>query len=388
MIAATLLSAALLSTTADVEVPFHMAQDAIIVDAQVNGRSLSLMFDTGFAGSVVVENDIDLGPATGKMTLRDFVGQFEAKTIKIKSLTLGGLAIDPEEMQVVQQPPNHSSLAYNAHTDGLMGFQTIKNRVTEINFEHHKFIFHPKGFDISHLLPDNKRTFLSKMLPIGHDSVEMEARTADGQHLVLALDTGNAFYATTYREVLERIGAWQPDREAKYVRSAYVASGQVDSWDKKLTNMTIFGVPVKESYWDIIEMPSSSAEGDGTVGIGFLQNFNIIIDYERRRVWLENFTGKAANDPKGETGISAAYDKKEKRVRVFKVSPESPASKAGVMVGDGIFSIDGNEVLGQLSGRQMDNLLSGAPGTDVTLSLSRGGELKRVTLHRQALVNE
>lgn len=36
-----------------VEVPFRLGEDAIVVDAEVNGKKVSLMFDTGFGGSVV-----------------------------------------------------------------------------------------------------------------------------------------------------------------------------------------------------------------------------------------------------------------------------------------------------------------------------------------------
>src|SRR5437773_2611322 len=68
----------------------------------------------------------------------------------------------------------------------------------------------------------------------------------------------------------------------------------------------IFGVPVKGSIWDVIDLPSSSVEDDGTVGYGFLKNFNIVIDFERRYVWLENFTGKVADEPKAEPGIRIA----------------------------------------------------------------------------------
>ncbi|MBN9501338.1 MAG: hypothetical protein J0H02_06145, partial [Armatimonadetes bacterium] len=75
-----------------------MAENAIIVDASVNNANVSLMFDTGFSGSVVINEGIDIGKPTGTMTLRDFVGQFQANTTKIKSLKLGSKVIDSKEM--------------------------------------------------------------------------------------------------------------------------------------------------------------------------------------------------------------------------------------------------------------------------------------------------
>lgn len=387
MFTPALLSLAIL-TQQDQVIPFHLAQDAIIVEASVNGRDLSLMLDTGFAGDVIVENTIDLGPPTGQMSLRDFVGEFDAKTVKLKSLRIGSVNVDPTDMEAVLQPPSHSSFIYNAHTDGVLGFGALSAHIVEINFQKKQLIFHPKSFDISKRAADGKSTFLTKLLPLGHTAVVMQVSTTDGQDLNMSLDTGNSFYATTYREVLQRINLWPSDREPQYVKSATVASGEVDSWVKKMPQMNIFGVPVPVSYWDVIQLPASTAENDGTVGIGFLQNFNITIDYERRRVLLENFTGKVSNDAEGETGILAAYDRNRKAVRVAKIQAGSPAALAGIRRNDTLLSVNGNEIIGAPTIRQIEQLLTGKVGSKVRLGVSREGQFMRFELERAALVND
>jgi predicted aspartyl protease len=372
--------------TAAVEVPFRVGDDAIIVDVKVNGRKASLMFDTGFSGSVVLDESLNIGKATGSMRLRDFVGEFEAKTVKIKSLMIGTLDVNSDVMEAVQQPMAHMSQSYNTHTDGILGFQAVKNHVFEINFQNKKFVFHPRSVDISQRKPDNVKTFLARLLPIGHNSIEMEVVASNGKKMVLALDTGNAFYATTHKDVLERIGLWQSGRKPEFMRQAWVASGPVDSWYASLKDVTIFGVPVKESVWSIIDMPSSSAEGDGTIGFGFLKNFNIIIDMERRRVWLENFTGKVADDAVADVGISAFFDNRSKRFRIVRVTPGGPADKAGIKVGDELLGIDGSEAL-NIGNRELDRRLSGEPGSKVSLAISRQGNLMRFELERTLLIN-
>lgn len=370
---------------APVEVPFHRTEYSIIVDAFVNGRPVSLMFDTGFSGAVDADNTLDLGKPTGSAALRDFVRVTDAPTVKITALKLGSKSIDPEGMDAVLTPPGDYSFAYNRHCDGLMGFQVIKRNVTEINFETNKFIFYPDSYDISKRTPDNKKTFLLKMLPTGNAAIELEAVTPAGKSMVLALDTGNAFYATTHRDVMERIGLWD-GREAKYGSLAGVASGAVESWSVKMPPLTIFGVPVSSSVWDVIDLPSSSADSDGTVGFGFLKNFNITIDYERRRVWLENFTGTAANEPEGELGISAGYSPSRRAILIVRVSPDSPAEKAGVKEGDEILAVDGVDLVHQTL-RQMRLILKGPIGSKVKLAISHNGVLKRFEVDRQPLVN-
>lgn len=384
-----LLSAILLSVAyqSDFEVPFKFGDNAIILDAVVNGHPLSLMLDTGFGGSVVANDALNLGEPDGKVSLRDFVGEYTAKSVHIKSLTLAGHAVELPEPEAVEQPVAHLTAVYDTHTDGILGIQALEDYVTEINFEHQKLIFHPKNFDISTRTPDNAKTFMDRLLPLGANSIELAASTSDGKKLHLALDTGNSFYVTINRDVLERIGLWQPNQSPKFMTEAMIASGLVSNWNKKMQEMTIFGVSVPTSYWDVINLPSSDAEGDGTVGIDFLKNFNIIVDYNRRKVWFENFTGKVANDPRGEAGLVAEGDKDTGKVRIVYLTPEGPAAQAGIEKGDVILEIDGVEASPNWTIRQILAKLNGAPGSKVNLAISHAGYLKRYELVRQGLYN-
>ncbi len=369
-----------------VEVPFRIGETAIIVDAKVNNKPVSLMFDTGFSGAVVIDNTINLGKPTGSITLRDFVRQMDAPTVKITTLMLGNKKIDSTGMTAVQTAPADYSSSFNTHCDGIMGFEVIKNEITEINFEQKKFIFHPKTVDITKRTPDNKKTFLAKLLPMGNNSLEMDIELPNGKTMTLALDTGNSFYATTHKDVLQRVGMWG-DKDPKFTTLVGVASGSVTSFNIRMPSAKIFGIPVQNSVWDIIDLPSSSAEGDGTVGFRFLKNFNVIIDYDRRRVWFENFTGKVIDEPIGETGISATYIESFKGIVVVRVSPDSPAAAAGIKERDLILSMDGKDLHSE-GYRQMRQMLEGPVGSKLKLAIQRGGTLKRFEVERKELLND
>lgn len=371
--------------TAPVEAPFKITESAIVVDALINGKQASFMFDTGFSGYITISDQINIGKATGTMTLRDFVGQFQAKTVPVTSIHLGNLKQDKiSDAEAVQQESSHYTESYGTHCDGIMGFSVVKDFVTEINFEKSKFIFHPKSVDITKRTPDNVKTFLVRLQPMGVNSMELVA-TKNGKEMHLALDTGNGFYATTHKEVLERIGVWDPNQKPKYVKQSQVASGAVDSFSIWMNDVTIFGVPVKSSIWDIIDLPSSSAEHDGTVGFGFLKHFNITIDYERRYVWLENWTGKTADDPLGEPGI-IARQVRQGRYRILRVWDSSPAAKAGIQVGDDLLAIDGKS-LSLVSPHDVDAMLEGPVGKKVKLTVSRDGILNTYEVDRKVLAN-
>ncbi len=381
-----LLLAAIAQTAPLAEIPFRVTETAIIVDVKVNGKTVSCMFDSGFSGAFVIGPHIDLGKPTGKISLQDFVGVFEANTLKVTDLDLGALKAKHDDMEVVQLPTMDYTHSYGTHVDGIMGLESFAPYVTEINFEHKKFIVHAPTYDISQVKPDGKRTFLAKMLPIGHNSIEMAVRAGNGKQMVLALDTGNSFYATTHRDVLERIGLWTPGNKPLFVGASQVASGVVDSWSIVLENTQIFGVPVESAVWDIIDLPSSSAQHDGTVGFGFLKHFNITIDLKRRRVLLDNFSGRVADEPEGEVGIAATYSPSRDRMVIVNVKPNSPADKAGIRRGDYLVSI-GEENLLKTTYRHVKSLLEGKVDSEVDIAISSGGQLKRVKLKREMLVN-
>lgn len=371
--------------TKSVEVPITLAEDAIVVDATVNGSKCSFMFDTGFSGSVILDPSIDIGKATGQMTLRDFVGQFTAPTVKLKSLSIGSMKVDSSEMEAVQLSQGNMSENYNAHCDGIMGFEAVSQYVFEINFEHSKFIFHPSTVDITKRVPDNKRTFLTKLLPKGHNSLEMLVDHEKGGQFVLALDTGNAFYATTHKDVLVREGLWKLEDEPKFCKSSFVASGETKSFYYYMKDAKIFGVPVKESVWDIIDAASSQADHDGTVGFGFLKNFNIIIDNKRRRVWFEQFRAPES-ELTGDIGATVYENPVTKRITVYKVTPEGPAALAGVKAGDQILEVDGKEPL-NMNPREVYRMFVGKSGDSVKLAVSRSGNLMNFTVVRKNLIN-
>lgn len=370
-----------------VEIPFRLAETAIIIDVEVNGVTVPTMFDTGFSGTLVLNDTVRVGEPSGTLMLRDFVGQFQAQTVSVNSFKMGGHSFNTAGLEIVQQPASNYTLAYGMTCDGILGMAPFANYVMEINFERSMLILHPQSFDLTTLPVDNERTFRTRLLPIGVNSLELSVRTPDGGRMILALDTGNSFYATTHREVLEDLGLWPRGETPRYMGTSWVASGPVNSWNIRLNDLNIYGVPVEEATWNIIDLPKSSAEKDGTVGFGFLKHFNIIIDQQRRYVYMDNFTGRRFDGDEAHTGLYAVYDPQTDRMRIIRVMPESPAYMAGIRQGDDLLSVDGRE-LRRFSFNDLNRMMTGEPGTSVTVSTSRAGAFQRHTLERRVLVNQ
>ena len=89
---------------------------------------------------------------------------------------------------------------------------------------------------------------------------------------------------------------------------------------------------------------------------------------------LENVSG----------GIGVQMSKAVQYCEIVNVIDDYPAQKAGVMVGDMIFKVDGEDMTGK-SSDYVSGRVRGDIGTEVTLTLIRGGEIFDVTIVRGEL---
>ena len=102
-------------------------------------------------------------------------------------------------------------------------------------------------------------------------------------------------------------------------------------------------------------------------------------DEESTREFMKSISGEFG-------GIGATVSKKadEDEILISEVYEESPAEQAGLKAGDVLIQADGHAV----SGQDLDTVvswISGEPGTDVELRISRAGEEMDVTVTRDVI---
>ena len=90
----------------------------------------------------------------------------------------------------------------------------------------------------------------------------------------------------------------------------------------------------------------------------------------------------------GEVGAGVGIEMalRDGYVRVLRTLPDNPAREAGVLAGDIIYKIDGEEVYAEDT-ETIANRLKGEPGTEVTLTVARDGEEKTFTMTRETINN-
>ena len=86
------------------------------------------------------------------------------------------------------------------------------------------------------------------------------------------------------------------------------------------------------------------------------------------------------------SGIGVEMGLRDGYVRVLRTLPDNPARKAGILAGDIIYKVDGEEVY-NLSTDEISKKVRGESGTEVTVSVVRDGEEKSFTMKRETINN-
>lgn len=85
-------------------------------------------------------------------------------------------------------------------------------------------------------------------------------------------------------------------------------------------------------------------------------------------------------------GIGVEIALREGYVKVVRTLPDNPARKAGILAGDIIYKVDGEEVY-MLSASEVADKVRGAAGTEVTVSVVRGDEELEFKMTREIINN-
>lgn len=378
-----------LAWAAPISIPLTVNSDGVFVDVQVNGRDMMLQLDTGFSGMVAVDSSVDIGKASSKVKVRDFVGVGEVETVALQSLKIGDFSADVRGQEAIHKPMGPIEDLFGLPVRGLLGLKPFVERPFTLDFAQRKLLIYPKGFDAIGPARSSGRSWNIGLLPRGLNHMQVELTTDAGRRLVMAIDTGNGSYAVTHRDTLERLGLWTPSDEPKFARFAWISSGTTKTWDLQMPGLHLSDLALPESVWSVIDLPSSAADSDGTLGYGFLRQFRVTVDYLERGVLFEQVADTLGNLGEADAGLGFALDKRKKPPirRVSFLVPGGPADRAGVRFGDLLVSVEGKPS-DSLTIADLKSKLNGKPGQKTSLVLRRGQTEIPVELELELMVNQ
>jgi carboxyl-terminal processing protease len=149
-----------------------------------------------------------------------------------------------------------------------------------------------------------------------------------------------------------------------YVSMGYVLGRAAD--DKNYRALGVFTEVLQHIQQDYVEEPNLQLVTSGALH-GLLESLDPRSSYMSPREYTE-YKSKIERGAKGEIG--AALSKRFGYITVVAVLPDSPAEKAGLRDGD-ILEAIAKFTTREMSIGQAQNLLSGEPGTGVTVSVVR-----------------
>lgn len=165
------------------------------------------------------------------------------------------------------------------------------------------------------------------------------------------------------------------------------------SWDKVFA--PIFGFSVSSGEWsalnEVYDKLVNTYDGDIseekmiegakkglTESLGDV--YTVYMDAEEASDFEDDLHGKVGAGIGVEMGLRDGY------VRVLRTLPDNPAREAGILAGDILYKVDGEEVY-DLSTEEISKKVRGEEGTEVEVTVVRDGEEKTFKLKREVINN-
>ncbi len=374
---------------APVTIPFELVMRHIIVKAAINNsRPLSFVLDTG-ANSAIVRLSVakELGLTLYGSVNSGGAGAERQAGQRVKGATwsLGGLEGFSQPMTLAL-PLAMLPRAFGQDIDGIIGGEFIKEFVLALDYQARTITLH------------DRRTFRyegkGETLPLelnsaGHTVVKATVTPLGGQPIEhrFHLDIGSGGTLILHSPFVNEHKLPGPESTTiraigmmgaggqSFGRVGRVALLQIGSF--ALGNpITVFSQDTGGAFAD-----SSMA---GNIGFGIASRFRMILDYGRRRIILEPSPSFAEPFGRALSGIAVVAEGADYRTFLVRdVLENSPASEAGITVGDIITSVDGISAAALTLTALNETLENPSPHA---LTIRRGDNAINVTLTPRKLV--
>lgn len=385
MLICTLLPLPAIAEEADVSggakpvctMPFELAFDTPVLPIRINdSRVIRCVLDTGMPEGVFIMNPAAVEGVELNVVQQAKVtgagGGFKMANLAMgATVQLGDLKFADQRVIVLTEPDGWQHIG----VDGAIGTTVLEKYIAQLDFAENVVSFlEPATFSAEQadaVLPlefVGGKTYVQAQINVRGDELST---------VTLMLDTGAA------RELSVNGMLDSPDKKPVGIEGVLSSGmgGDVMGVVGRTAELRLG----KYVLHDIVtEFPSEvSYDQDGTLGISILRRFRVTIDYPGKRLLLkpnDTFDDAFEYDMSG----LVLRPNDAGRLRVHHVCPQSPASEAGVRVGDILVRVDGEELSPAELAKRRELLMQ--PGKTVTLSLDRDGESIKVALTLRRLI--
>jgi len=319
----------------------------MIVEVSINGSTkLNMILDSGATATLLTElteedslalnyNSLieikGLGTGPGVMAYRSQGNELRAGKIKLGNQTVYVLR------ENIFSLSNHVGYKIN----GILGADFFQNNVVRINYNTQIITIYesesyktPKGYVPIAMTIDKNRMYIT--LPVTGSNWTVRNAT-------LLLDTG-AEVTAWFRSFGDDRIEIPEKRIYRYIGQGL--NGVIEGHLGRINQINMKGHTLKApvvAFPDSLSIAEviSVADRDGIIGGQLLNRFNLIFDYPKRTLWIKPNSNFKKPFTYNIAGLELSIENRFLALpEVCNVSKNSPADRAGILVGDQIFKIN------------------------------------------------
>ena len=382
-------SPALHAPPEEVKIPFTLENRTIFLQVQAGGsRAYWFVLDTGEKYAVIdlavaktlglkLGAPVDIGGGGKKAVMGNMLSDSAFSLVGLKSFS---------QPLFLALPLDDLAKASGHEFAGILGTDFISEFVVEIDYLSKTITLHDK---MTYQYHGKGQSFPVTFNAAGWP--EIQAAAIDGDRPAMegkfVLDIGSGGALILNRPFVESEHFLRPDRPTVPWLEGQGLGGGIDASVGRITGLQIGGFLIKHPvtvFSRTANGPFASTESQGNIGAMILEKFKAILDYKNNRVILEaNARFDEPTDYNRSGLILVSVGENYQTFRINAVADDSPASEAGLRVGDTLIAIDGQQVSG-LSLSELRFKLQRAKACE--LLVERNGARLKISLKLRDLI--
>ncbi len=325
------------------ELPFELVDNHISVPGSLNGKPIDALIDSGCSTSVA---DAAFATAAGAKKLES-IGAAGASGDSVQAWTVSGLVLTLTGTKIQQSIPAivplaSSDVAAGRSFPAILGTDFLQRYRVEIDYAASRLRIYAPSVSV---VPPGATVLPLRLvgdLPYVEGAIQFGDEPATV--VTMLVDTGDDSAFSVTRRLSARLGLDKRYADVPELPSAVGVGGTVREKEVRLRSVSLGSLrltrPVADLQMDADGVNGSEATHDVSIGGEALRRFTVTLDYAHKRMILE--PNSNLSEPFVGTLFGLGFSAKVGGgVEVKLVYPSSPASEAGIVVGDEILEIDG-----------------------------------------------
>lgn len=346
-------------------VPFTLTPgNQILFTAQLNGRPVTAILDTGVSASVLSRASADRAGLAIKAGGRASAigGSVAIGSTSLTSLAFGALQRRGGRITVTALPAIATGSAQPVEM--LIGHDLLDAYALDIDFDQKRF----------RLLPSGRLPFQGDMAPLSISrrlGVYVSSATIGGEHLQpMIVDSGDGASVTVSQP------SWQATRPGARTRmTTAIAFGLAGPLVSDLAVMPALDLGQLSARDVEVRIEPSGGFSQslgvaGRIGTGLLQRYRVLLDPSAGRMVLGQASQSKAATLRSTSGILVSVG--TDRLKVIHLMRDGPAAAAGWREGDQICSINGHSIPADYANNPLARWSIDTPGKTVALGMCDG----------------